>query len=138
MENHEKHLRLLSIFHYVVGGGAALFALFPIFHFFMGLFMLSMSLFAPTEAAEPVIFLAMMGGFFTVSAGAMILFGLAFAVAIAVSGYFIGRREHHTYCLVMAGIECMFMPFGTVLGVVTLITLLQPKVEALFNQAEPG
>jgi hypothetical protein len=33
MSEDEQYLRLLSIFHYVVGGIAALFACFPIFHF---------------------------------------------------------------------------------------------------------
>ena len=34
----EEHLRLLGIFHYVVGALTALFALFPLFHFTIGLF----------------------------------------------------------------------------------------------------
>ena len=33
-----EHLKLLSIFHYVVGGMAALFACLPILHLILGLF----------------------------------------------------------------------------------------------------
>lgn len=34
-----QHLRLLSIFHYVVAGIAAFFALLPVFHLVFGLMM---------------------------------------------------------------------------------------------------
>jgi hypothetical protein len=37
------------------------------------------------------------------------------------------------FCLVMASITCMFMPFGTVLGVFTLIVLMRPSVKPLFE-----
>ena len=37
----DQHLQLLSIFHYVLAGITALCSLFPIFHFFMGVLMLS-------------------------------------------------------------------------------------------------
>ena len=36
MNQDSEHLKLLSIFHYVVGGMAALFACIPFIHFFMG------------------------------------------------------------------------------------------------------
>ena len=37
MNQDEEHLNLLSIFHYVAGGLAGLFAFFPIFHLIFGL-----------------------------------------------------------------------------------------------------
>jgi hypothetical protein len=33
----------------------------------------------------------------------------------------------------MACIECMFMPFGTVLGVFTIIVFIRQSVKALFT-----
>jgi hypothetical protein len=36
-------------------------------------------------------------------------------------------------CFVVAAIECIFMPFGTVLGVFTIIVLSRPSVKALFQ-----
>ena len=38
-------------------------------------------------------------------------------------------------CLVVGALECMMMPFGTVLGVFTLIALTKPSVKALFADA---
>ena len=41
MNTNEEHLRLLSVFHYVVGGLAGLFACFPLIHLIMGVAMLT-------------------------------------------------------------------------------------------------
>jgi len=34
----------------------------------------------------------------------------------------------------VAAVECIFMPFGTVLGVFTIIVLNRPSIKALFQQ----
>ena len=41
MDDDLQHLRLLSIFHYVVAGIIALFGLFPVFHVVFGILMLT-------------------------------------------------------------------------------------------------
>jgi hypothetical protein len=38
--------------------------------------------------------------------------------------------------MVIAAIQCAFTPFGTVLGVFTLIVLVRPSVKALFLSGE--
>ena len=38
----------------------------------------------------------------------------------------------------MAGIECIFMPVGTVLGVFTIIVLVRNSVKALFGMPVAG
>jgi len=132
MTRDEEHLRLLSIFHYVVSGFAALFALFPIFHLIFGLFMI----FAPAKFAgrgQEQAPLALLGWFFVIFAVAFITIGWTFAAFVFVAGRFLARRRHYTFCLVMAAIECIFMPFGTVLGVFTLVVLLREPVKQLFD-----
>jgi hypothetical protein len=37
----------------------------------------------------------------------------------------------------MAGVACLFMPFGTVLGIFTIIVLVRPQVKALFDTMAP-
>ena len=37
------------------------------------------------------------------------------------------------FCTVVSGIACMFMPFGTVLGVFALIVLNRPSVRKRFE-----
>lgn len=127
----EQYLRLISIFHYVVGGLAGMFACFPIFHLIIGIAMLVMSAAHPDEAGPA----AFVGIFFTLFAGTFIAAGWAFAICTILAGRNIARRTRYMYCLVMAGVECMFTPFGTVLGVFTLILLLRPEVKAMFGLA---
>jgi hypothetical protein len=42
------------------------------------------------------------------------------------------------FCLVVAGVSCLFMPFGTILGVLSLIVLNRPSVKLLFSAQEPA
>ena len=52
-----EHLRLLSIFHYVVGGLAALFACIPLVHLAMGVFMIiAPGKFGPSSNQPPAFF----------------------------------------------------------------------------------
>jgi len=41
MTQDENHLQLLSIFHYIVAGLSALFALLPIFHLIIGILIIA-------------------------------------------------------------------------------------------------
>lgn len=134
MDQDQEHLRLLSIFHYVVGGLAALFACFPLIHLGVGI----MLIVAPDgmsggNGGPPPAFI---GWFFVLVAGAFMLFGWTFAVLLICAGRFLAGRKHYTFCLVIAALSCMFMPFGTVLGVFTIIVLLRPSVKELFAPGE--
>ncbi len=42
-----------------------------------------------------------------------------------------------TFVIVIAALSCAFFPFGTVLGVFTIIILSKPEVKSLF-QTQPG
>jgi len=41
------------------------------------------------------------------------------------------------FCLIVAGIICIFMPLGTILGVFTIIVLVRPSVKAMFEGQAP-
>ncbi|MGC1378787.1 MAG: hypothetical protein WA821_21325 [Anaerolineales bacterium] len=127
----EQHLQLLSIFHYVIAGFAALFACFPIIHVVIGigLFMMGITQSQQTEAFPMVL----VGLIFAVVGGTIILVGWVFAACIALAGRFLSQRKHRMFCLVMAGIECTSVPFGTILGVFTIIVLSRPSVKELFT-----
>ncbi|WKZ34675.1 MAG: hypothetical protein QY332_13725 [Anaerolineales bacterium] len=132
-----EHLKILSVFHYVVAGISAIFACFPIFHLAMGISMITGGFFMDQPAADAPFPTALFGLMFTLIPAAIILFGWAFAVSMAIAGYFLGKQQRYMFCMVMAGISCIFTPFGTVLGVFTLIVLLRPAVRELFNDSAP-
>jgi hypothetical protein len=123
----EKNLDLLSMFHYILGGITALFGCFPLLHLGAGIAMLA-GVFDGPEV--PPLFV---GWFFVLFAGAFILFYWSMAILIIISGRRLKQRRSHTFCLVIAGIMCMNMPLGTVLGVFTIITLVKDSVKELFD-----
>ena len=133
MTQDEDQLKLLSIFHYVVGGIAGLFALLPIFHLVFGLFFI----FAPEKfegnGQPPPAFI---GWIFVIFAALFITIGWVFAAFVLTTGRFLSKRKHYTFCLVMGGVQCIFMPFGTVLGVFTIIILMRESVKQLFKANE--
>ena len=125
-----EHLRLLAIFHYIVGGLAGLFSLFPVIHLVMGVAMVTGRMDAPDQ--DGVLF----GWLFILFAAGMIIFGLSFAVCLVLAGRFLSRRVHYTFCFVMAALACMFFPFGTVLGIFTIIVLSRTGVRDLFDRPD--
>ena len=134
MENQNNNLNIRSIIHYVYAGITGLTACFPIFHLIMGLTMLFGD-FYPQEVSPEMPFpFEVFGLMFTLIPAAIILLGWAFAIAAAIAGYFLSKRKNYTYCLIVAGISCIFMPIGTILGVFTLVELLKDDVKELFYQ----
>jgi hypothetical protein len=138
MDQDQEHLRLLGIFHYVVAGLAALFACFPLIHLAMGLIFL----FAPPtphpNQPNDAEIMRVMGIFFIVFASLFIIAGWTFATCIFLAGRNLARRRRYTFCLVMAAVMCMFMPFGTVLGIFSIVVLMRPSVKAIFDAQAAG
>jgi hypothetical protein len=127
-----EHLKLLAIFHYVVAGMTALFASFPIIHFLIGTAMVIGSGFAGSKSGEPML----VGAFFMVFAAVWILAGWTLAICVLAAGRSIAARRRYTFCIVVAGlIAATCMPFGTALGVFTIIVLVRPSVKEAFATA---
>jgi hypothetical protein len=119
----------LSIFHYVLAGLSVLISLFPIIHLVLGIMMVTIPGHHGPGTPEP----EFVGWIFIGFAILFILCGLTFSGFIFATARCLSRRTHHTYCLVMAGIECLLMPYGTVLGVFTIVVLMRDEVKALFR-----
>ena len=127
----EEHLKLLSIFHYVVAGIVTLFACFPIIHLGIGIALIcAPKAMSGTSGTPPPPFV---GWLFAIIGGSMVLFGWSFAVCVAIAGRFLARRRHYLYCLVTACISCLFVPFGTILGVFTITALSRSSAKNLFT-----
>ncbi len=128
-----KHLDLLSLFHYIFGGITALFSCLPIMHVIIGLSMISGKLFEESNGSESPAFF---GWMFVIIGIAAIILGLSIAVCMIIAGGKLKRRKNRVFCMVVAGIECIFMPLGTVLGVLTLIALNKKSIQEIFAQPD--
>ncbi len=126
-------LRLLSIFHYVVGGITALFSLFPLIHVAIGIGVITGAMPMNDASGNPTDDGRMFGWIFIVIGGLVILCGLTLGAFIAYAGRCLAAHRRHTLCMVVAALSCLCMPLGTVLGVFTLVVLLRPSVKAAFD-----
>ena len=129
MDQH--HLNLLSIFHYVLGGMLYVFGLFPVLHFMMGVLMLTGALGADNPEDEAA--LRILGCMFVLLPIVFVAGAWTLATLVIIAGRKLARHLSYTFCLVIAGIECIFMPLGTILGVFTIIVLSRPGVKSLFT-----
>jgi hypothetical protein len=124
-------LQLLSIFHFICAG-LALFAIlllcahFAVFHAF---FENPKFWHDQKQTPPPVEFFALFKWFY-------LIFGTWFLISgilTLISGFCLRRRKHRTFSLVVAGINCLHLPVGTVLGVFTIVVLMRETVRDLYE-----
>jgi hypothetical protein len=76
---------------------------------------------------------AFIGWVFVIFGSFFILLGWIFAALTLIAGRCMARMRHWTFCFVRACVECLSVPFGTVLGVFTILVLNRGSVRALFD-----
>ena len=132
VDRDEEHLKLLSTFHYVVAGISAFFACIPLIHLAVGIIMTIASY---TEGGDEAPVLLGVGLLFSAIGAFAVLLGWSLAFCIFLSGRYLAARKHYNFCMVIAAISCLCMPFGTILGIFTIITLTRGSVKGMFEGA---
>jgi len=130
VEKDIEHLRLLTIFHYILAGITAVFSFIPLIHVSIGTMILSSNRLKSTENPPPDI----IGWLFVIIGSICIILGLTYALTLFLSGRFIARKRHRIFSIVIACISCLSIPFGTILGIFTLIILSKPAVKILYEK----
>ena len=93
---------------------------------------------APPLSPAPAPFPKEIIPFFIAMYVAIGLFLVALGTANVLSGLFIRKRKNRTFSFIVAGINCMQVPFGTALGVFTFIVLSRLSVKAEYDANLPG
>ena len=62
---------------------------------------------------------------------------IAFALLYFFTGLFLLKLKNRTFVIVGSAISCLFFPFGTALGVWSLITLLSDEGKLAFGNSFP-
>jgi hypothetical protein len=135
-----EQLRLLAIGYWILAAISAFYAAFTLVSY---AFLAKMVPYLPDdiEGAGPndVALSDADFAWFILAFGLVLVFVAgAMAVLQALAGVWIRRRQPHTACLVVAGISCLAVPIGTVLGVISFVVLLRPTVAALFRSLDLG
>lgn len=130
----EEHVRLLAIFYFISGGFTSFFGFFSLMYVAMG----AMALLAPgMEAQSGEAFGARsIGALFTAIGLGFFIGAQVFAAGKILTGYWLMKRRRRVPCLVVAGLTCLGIPYGTILGVFTFVVLLRDSVRELFEEAE--
>jgi len=134
MNEDNERVRLLAIFHYVVAGFAALLSFFPLLYSIVGGFLLYAAHHPGPGNQEPPP--AFLGWIFILLGVFFFLVGVTMAICILIAGGCLSRRKAFSSVLVVACLECFFIPFGTILGVFTIIALSRESVRALFSTGQ--
>jgi hypothetical protein len=128
MNDNAQHLKLLSIFYYIYAALSAVGGCFPIIYLLIGIVMLVAPDSFDDDDPPP-----------EVVAWMLIIFaclGIALlwtaAICMVVVGRSLTHRRRYVFIMVVAGLICLQVPIGTVLGVFTFLVLLRPEVKEMF------
>jgi uncharacterized membrane protein YhaH (DUF805 family) len=127
----EEHLKLLSMGYMVSAGVTAFFSFFGLIYVFIGIMMTKAFPQAAANASEqPPAFIGLVFAFIGL---AIFLSLIALAVAKFLVARCIKRRKSRIFCMIVAGISCLEIPYGTLLGVLSFIVLERASVARLFS-----
>ena len=125
----EDHLRLLSIFYWISAGCTAFTALIALMYVAIGAVMA-----VAASASGGDVDAAAIGWVFAAFGGAFFLLLATFGVLKLLTGIWLRRRRNRVPCLIVAGLACIAIPYGTILAVFTFLVLLRPSVADLFRE----
>ncbi|HEY5914465.1 MAG TPA: hypothetical protein VJA21_28075 [Verrucomicrobiae bacterium] len=128
-----EHLKLLAIFHFVFAGLALVGIGFLFVHYFMMHTMFSNPEMwkSQPQAMPPKAFLDAFIWFYLFM-GVLLLTGLVLNV---LSGFFLLQKRNRLFSLIIGGLNCLQIPFGTALGVFTVLVLSRDSVRELYTDS---
>ncbi len=124
MRSPAQRLASLSRFHYIVAALVAILGNIPAIVLWREW---------QTMQEDPDLILPWMGPVMAIIGIGLLADGWIMAGLLALAGYFLRRRRHRTYCLVVGFLSIPHVPFATILGVFSVVVLRRPEVKALFD-----
>lgn len=125
VDRDEEHLRLLAVFHFIVGGFnllvLVLLVLLPL--------VLGPSYYAALNIPQPP------GGWQERLIGALLVGSLQ-TLIYALNGWSLKNHHNRISCMILSVIECLSIPLGLILGVSAILVLRRDSVKELFDRAK--
>jgi hypothetical protein len=129
-------LKLLSVGYYIQGGIAAFYTVMVAGYIgFMGTMLAAFGAAAQRNGQKPIpeFVIPLVTGVFVV----VTVFSLSIAICLLLAGYWLRRYRNKLFIFIVAGLSCLSVPYGTVLGIFTFMVLRRPVAEQLFGGALP-
>lgn len=131
-----EQLMLLSILYYVMGGFSLLALFFPLLYLGIGVAFIGGA--AVQKGSDEQAGMAVFGGIIAIIAIPILLLMLIQTICLFLTARNLGRSRSHTFCFINACVLCMHAPFGTALGVFTIIVLSRESVKQRFAMNQYG
>ncbi|UCH65945.1 MAG: hypothetical protein JSW63_02080 [Ignavibacterium sp.] len=133
----EEHLRLLSLFHYIAGGITLFISLIILLEFLL-LFVFWEGLmqqygehrYTSNNELDATIFTI----FFYLLL-VILLIVITFGILEILSARFIKLRKHRNFSFIIAILNLLSIPYGTILGIMTIIVLSRNSVKEIYSAA---
>jgi hypothetical protein len=126
-----EQIKLLAIFHFVFGGLALVGIAFLFVHYFiMHAAFSNPEMWKGQPQAMPTkVFLDAFIWFYFFMG--VILLGVL--ILNVLSGFFLLQKRNRLFSLIIGGLNCLQIPFGTALGVFTIVVLSRDSVRQLYG-----
>ena len=124
-------LQFLAMFHFAIGAMAAMVALVPA----LGLFVAT-SLAAPGEPVDAFLVRVFGEPGAAIAAGLLLVLGMTLGGLLVAEGFYLLRLRNLRFCRFVSTLGLFFVPFGTLLGAVTLFVLSKPATQAQFREGK--
>ncbi len=128
MDRDERHLKVLSKLQILYG----ITNLFVAYYYYRAIFIFVDGYRRILEQSHPELEVALWIGFGFV----LFLIGIVILFCIILAGQSLARYENYQFCFVVAVLECLVLPIGTILGIATILVLRRDTVKALFSSAK--
>jgi hypothetical protein len=133
----DEHLKLLALGYMISAAVSAFFSLIGLMYMGMGVFVGEMMSHLPATTSDanqppPALFEWLFGGI-----GLLIFLLLLGIAALKLrAAFLLKQRKGRIFCMVIAAICCLGVPYGTLLGVFTFIVLGRRSVEQIFCEPQ--
>lgn len=136
MDKEQRNTLLLvsSIFQYIIGFLLLFISCLPLLYVVIGSLMVIAGFHPPgnTRGSETMPFFVVGGVFLTIG-GILCTIGLILSICVLTCARRLYKKRKYVYCLTIAAIECLFFPFGTIIGTLTIVLLANHDVKESFN-----
>lgn len=132
----DEHLKLLALGYMVSAAVSAFFSMIGLMYMGMGAFFGEMISHMPAAAnanqPPPAFFGWLFGGI------GLFIFLLMMGIAALKlrAAFLLKQRKGRTFCMVIAGLCCLGVPYGTLLGVFTFVVLGRRSVDHVFREPQ--
>jgi hypothetical protein len=120
-----EHIRILSICWYLISGLVAFLGFFPFIHLTLGILLATRTIGHRDDWIVGIIFI--------IFASLAILLAWTGAILGFITARSLPKRRRKMLCYATAGLACLWVPFGTTLGVFTFIVLSRPSIRSSFQ-----